>query len=110
MPEQHLDDAYVDVLLEQVSGEAVPQGIQRDALVDLRHLGGGVTGTIELARGHRLRRIAAGEQPAPRPRHLPPGSQQVEQVWREHDVTVLAAFALLDVDDHALAVDVGDLE
>ena len=74
--------------------------MQRDALVDLRHLGGGVTGTIELARGHRLRRIAAGEQPAPRPRRLPPGSQQVEQVWREHDVTVLAAFALLQFDGH----------
>src|SRR5262249_6706471 len=105
----HLDDADVDALLEQVSGEAVPQGIQRDAIVDLRHLGGGVTGTIELARGHRLRRIAAGEQPAPRPRRLPPGSQQVEQVWREHDAMVLAAFALLDVDDHALAVDVEEM-
>ena len=29
---------------------------------------------------------------------------------REHDVAVLAALALLDADDHALAVDVGDLE
>ncbi|MET4221130.1 hypothetical protein ABIB00_006365 [Bradyrhizobium sp. LB14.3] len=28
----------------------------------------------------------------------------------EHDVAVLAAFALLDAEDHALAVDVGDLE
>src|SRR5207248_8109558 len=28
----------------------------------------------------------------------------------QHDVTVLAAFALLDADDHPLAVDVGDLE
>ena len=62
--EQHLDHADIDVLLEQVGGEAVPQGVQRDALVDLRHLGGGVTGAIELARGHRLGRIAAREQPA----------------------------------------------
>jgi hypothetical protein len=29
---------------------------------------------------------------------------------RQHDVAVLAAFALLDADNHALAVDVGDLE
>src|SRR5436305_3368142 len=35
VPEQHLDDADVDVLLEQMGGEAVPQGVQRDALVDL---------------------------------------------------------------------------
>jgi hypothetical protein len=107
---QHLDDADVDVLLQKVSGEAVPQGVQRDALVDLRHLGGGMTGAIELAGGHRLRRIAAREQPALRSRRLPPGAQQVEQVWRQHDVAVLAAFALLDADDHPLAVDVGDLE
>ena len=60
--EQHLDDADIDVLLEQVGGKAVPQGVQRDALVDLRHLGRGVAGAIELARGHRLRRIAAREQ------------------------------------------------
>ena len=29
---------------------------------------------------------------------------------REHDIAVLAAFALLDADQHALAVNVGDLE
>src|ERR1700676_20468 len=66
--EQHLDDADVDVLLEQMGGEAVPQGVQRDALVDVRHLGGGVAGAIELARGHWLGRIAAREQPTLRPR------------------------------------------
>ena len=32
------------------------------------------------------------------------------RLGEEHDVTVLAAFALLDADDHALAVNVGDLE
>src|ERR1700720_2246168 len=108
--EQHLDDADIDVLLEQVGGEAVPQSVQRDALADLRHLSGGVTGAIELARGHRLGRIAARKQPALRPHRLPPDPQQIEQARREHDVTVLAALALLDADDHALAVDVGDLE
>ena len=59
LTEQHLDDADIDVLLKQVGGKAVPQGVQRDALFDLRHLGSGVAGAIELARGHRLRRIAA---------------------------------------------------
>src|SRR6267378_4036245 len=108
--EQHLDDADIDVLLKQMGGEAVPQGVQGDAPVDLRYLGGGVTGAIELARGHRLRRVAAREQPTLRLRRLPPGPQQVEQARREHDVTVLAAFALLHADDHPLAVDVGDLE
>src|SRR5215218_10912721 len=57
--EQDLDHPDIDVLLEQMGGKAVPQGVQRDALFDLSHLGGGVAGAIELARGHRLRRIAA---------------------------------------------------
>ena len=79
----------------------MPQGVQRDALVDLRHLRGGVTGAIELARGHRLRRIAAREQPALRARRLPPGAQQREQARPGHDVTILAALALLDANDQA---------
>src|SRR5438445_10207489 len=52
--EQHLNHADIGVLLKQVGGEAMPQGVQRDALVDLRHLGSGVAGAIELARSHRL--------------------------------------------------------
>ncbi|SDJ93757.1 VCBS repeat-containing protein [Bradyrhizobium sp. Rc2d] len=40
-----VDDGDIDVLLEQVGREAVPQGVQRDALVDLRHLGGAVDGS-----------------------------------------------------------------
>src|SRR5580658_5954475 len=40
--EQHLDHADVDVLLEQVGGEAVPQGVWRHALGDAcQILGGG---------------------------------------------------------------------
>ena len=35
---------------------------------------------------------------------------QFEQMWRQHHVTVFTAFALLDADDHTLAVDVADLE
>src|SRR5260370_5485520 len=91
--EQHLDDADIDVLLEQVGGKAVPQGVQRDALVDLRHLGCGVAGAIELARGHRLRRIAAWKQPTPGPRRPPPGPPQIEQARRAHDITLLSALA-----------------
>jgi hypothetical protein len=91
-------------------GVSVPQGVRRDALVDFGHLGCGVAATIELACGHRLRRIAARKPPALRSRGLPPRTQQVEQVRGQHHVTVLAALALLDADQHSLAVDVADLE
>lgn len=69
-----------------------------------------MAGAVELAGGERLGRVAAGEQPAPRPGLPPPGAQQVQQVGREHDVTILAALALLDPDQHAGGVDIGDLE
>ena len=52
--EQDLDHADVDVLLEQMGGKAVPQGVERYALLDLGHMGGGMAGTIELAGRERL--------------------------------------------------------
>src|SRR5215207_9407451 len=84
--------------------------MKRYALVDLGQMGCGMAGTIELACGHRLHRIAAGKQPALWPRCLPPRAQQVEQMRRQHHVAVLATLALLHADQHALAVDIGDLE
>jgi hypothetical protein len=40
----------------------------------------------------------------------PPQSQQFEQLGREHGIAVPAALALFDADQHALAVNVVDLE
>jgi hypothetical protein len=108
--EQDLDHTDIDVLLQQMGGKAVPQGVQRHALVDLGHLRRRMAGAIELARGDRLHAIAAWKQPALRPRRPPPGAQQFEQARREHDVAILAALALLDADDHSPAVDIADLE
>jgi hypothetical protein len=62
--EQYLDDANVDLLLEQVSGEGVTQAVHRDRLIDSRRHGGSMDRTVELPRGHRIGRIQAGEQPA----------------------------------------------
>ena len=50
VPEQDLDHADVDLLLQQVGGEAVAQRVHRHALVDLRGLGSGMDGAVELAR------------------------------------------------------------
>ena len=94
--EEYCDHAHVDVLLQQVGGEAVPQSMQRDALVDRGQIGGSMTGAIELARRHQLHPVAAREQPTLRSCRLPPGAQQIKQIRREHHVAVLAALALLD--------------
>src|SRR5690348_15938450 len=73
--EQNMDHADVDLLLEQMRGEAVPERVQRNALVDSRHDGRSMAGAVELARREGLHGIAAGKQPALWPLHLPIGAQ-----------------------------------
>src|SRR5271168_2199851 len=94
--EQHLDDADVDLVLEQMGGEAVAQRVQRDALVDAGRLSRGMAGTVELACRQRVDRIAAREQPTLWPCRLPIGAQQLQQMLGEHHVAILVALALLD--------------
>lgn len=53
--------------------------------------------------------VTAGKQPALRPGQPPIAAQNPQELRREHDVTVLAALALLDPDHHPLPVDIGDL-
>src|SRR6516225_3990110 len=92
--QKRLDHANIDILLEKVGGEAVPQRVRRHALLDPRGLGGGTDGAAELAGRQRLDRVAARKQPASRQQQAaptplpPPGAQQFEELWREHRVAV----------------------
>src|SRR3974377_249996 len=54
--------------------------------------------------------IAAWKEPELRSGELPIAAQNPQQLRREHDVTVLAAFALLNSDDLPVTVNVADLE
>ena len=97
----------MSMLLEQVGGEAVAQGVRRHALGDPGSLCRGMAGARELARRHRVDRVLTGKQPALRGRsriaarwpHLPPLSQEIEHLGRQHDVAILAALGLLDPND-----------
>src|SRR6266851_5343042 len=95
---------------EQMRGEAMPQRVQRYGFVDLGYLRRGMAGAVELACRERLHGIAPGKQPALWPRRLPPGPQQIEEMLRQHHVSVLTPLALLDPDDHLGAVDVPNHE
>src|SRR3954464_11150155 len=63
LPEQDLDDADVDVLFQQMRGEAVPERVWGHALGDPGLLRGGMEGAVELARGEGVDRVLAGKQP-----------------------------------------------
>src|SRR5271168_5196444 len=51
-----------------------------------------------------------GNSQLPWVRDLPPIAQQLQQLRREHDKAILLPLALLDAEQHALVVDVGDLQ
>src|ERR1700693_5583098 len=77
--------------------------------------GGLLAGVPENLGGDRMTRrmpSVAGEQPigglAPQP--APVDAQGIEQLGAEHDITVLASLASPDMNDHALAVDIADLQ
>src|SRR4051812_11154008 len=74
MAEQNLDHSDIDVLLEQMGCEAVPQRMHGHRLADLGQAGGGMAGAIELARRHRLYGVAPRKQPALRSCCSPPGA------------------------------------
>src|SRR5277367_3285813 len=54
--------------------------------------------------------LAAREQIDSGPRIAPVHAQRIEQPGAEHDVTVLASLAALYMDNHALAINIADLE
>ena len=67
-------------------------------------------GADRLARMHARKQPALGVHHALLPAKLPPLAQQGEHIRREHGIAVLTAFAAFDSEQHALAVDVADLE
>src|SRR5258706_16127612 len=52
----------------------------------------------------------AGEEPPLGAVHSPPVAQALQQLWGKHDIAIHLPFALFDSDDHALTIDIGDLQ
>src|SRR5215469_6576614 len=113
--EQHLDDADIGLLFQKMGGKAVPQRVNTDTLGNAGALGCHANEPVELAPTDVLSPVAgeqprlAGMHPSLLARGAPPFTQYIEQVGRENDVAILLALALLDPDDHSVAVDVGEL-
>src|SRR6202022_1296531 len=110
-PQQHLDSTQIRARFKQMRGKAVAQrvrmhivrkaGLARSSFASMvDHLGGDgvIAGMTTLAREQPYARFSS--QPVP---VLP---EFVEQPCAEQYIAVFAAFTALDVDHHALAVDV----
>src|ERR1700730_8238938 len=117
--EESLNDADIGPTFEQMGRKTVAQRMQRHRLLDAGRVSRLVKQTIELPGRHRLSWRAAREQPALLLRHarivasrshLPPLSQQIERLWRQHDVTVFASLGLHDADDVLRTVDIANPE
>src|SRR4030065_147056 len=59
---QNLDHTDIDLLLQQVRGKAMAQGMHRDALVEARGGGRGVHGAVELSGGGWADTVQHGEK------------------------------------------------
>ena len=110
--ELELAQANADVgpALKQMGGEAVTQGVDRDRLAQLRQPCATTTRILQGGDADRFVGRSAREQPKPRPCQPPVGAQNLQQLSGEHDVALLAALAALNPDQHAGAVDRGDLQ
>ena len=113
MTEQKLDGAQVGAGFQQVSGPAMSNQVRACGLTDACLLGGldarlphrlVADGPLAIAMHARRKQVVAGLEPAP------VGTQGLQQRRAEGKVAVLVALAVDHVDNHALAVDIGDLQ
>src|SRR5258706_1449123 len=70
--QQHLNHTNIDILLQKMGGEAVPQRVHRDALADPGQLDGHVADAVQLARGQRVARVLPRKQPSRGPAEAVP--------------------------------------
>ena len=94
MTQQILNDPDIDALLQKMRGETMPQGVHGDGRVKACGADRLAASALHRAGGDWAFRIGAREQHVPRARAFPVGAQDRKPLLREHDVTILAAFAL----------------
>ena len=115
MAEQELNSAEISASFEKVCGKAVPQQMRMHTFLNAGALSGSLAG---VARRFRINRVMPGMPAIPgkepiagfSPQATPVLAQFVEQLRAEHDIAVLAAFSSADMNHHALAVDIADLQ
>jgi hypothetical protein len=109
---ENLNGAQVGAGFQQVGGEAVTQGVRMKRLANAGAFGGFATGVPADPGADRMicdMPLAAGKQPCSRfaGQSAIVLAQFVEQMGAEHHVAILAALAVLNMEDHARGIDIG---
>ena len=110
MAEQQLDGTQVGAGFQQMNRERVAQRMRGNRFVDAAQQPYLTAGPVDGERRDRLAGFAAGKQPLSGTGTLPVVPEYIEELGRQHDIAVCAAFALLNPNDHAFAVDRGGFE
>jgi len=114
MPQQPLDGAQICARFEQMRGKAVAQRVRMHAVREPGPPGSSSTGMVDhLASDGAITGMSmpAREQPyAGFSQSVPVSPEFVEQLGAEQHIAVFAPFAALDVNHHALVVDVTHFE
>src|ERR1700690_4276743 len=109
VPQQHLNGPQVRPAFHQVGGKAVPKRMQGHPLMNA----GGVLGLLEdFSQSMRVVGFLtslAHEKPGLGTVDLPVVPEEGQEMRGKHDVPVLTSLALLDTNDHAMAVDLAHL-
>src|SRR5271157_713351 len=118
MAEILVDQTEVDHGFQQVGRVAVPEGMDRDLLFDAEVPDHSLHCAMDTGTCHRfsggtglfLAASFGGKEPDRVSMRCPIPTEDRQRVRWQGDIAVLCALAAMDVDDHAGAVDVADLE
>jgi hypothetical protein len=119
MAQGALHEAGIHARCEQMGGIRMSEGMDGDAhFGDPSPVFGGAEGALDTGPTHgggRRRTVlviapGGGKEPGRVTMGFPGGAEQSERIFRPGDVAVLGAFAAVDMDLEALAIDVRDLQ
>jgi hypothetical protein len=110
MTKQDLDGAHVGTSFQQMDGKGVPKGMRCDRLGNMATLMRLLARLLYGEPGDVAADSITWEEPPFGLVHSPPGAQDFEELWGEHDIAISGTFTLLDTDEHSLTIDIGDLQ
>ena len=110
MAQEHLDRLDIDARFEQVGRKTVAQRMDTLAVRDPRALLDMIVDLLGRTDRHWPLGIEACKQPRGWPVELPVGAELSQQAGRQQGIAILAAFPLLNTEQHALTFDIRELQ